>query len=544
VSPENATHDLSTRRRETAWLAAVLAVCALLYFVNLGSVAFLGKDEPKNAQTAREMLERGDWVTTTLAGEPWYDKPILYYWTALIGYHLFGPGELGARAGPAVAGLLAVYLTFLLGRRLSGGRAGAGILAALILGTGLEFFWFARTAVTDALLACCVTGAMTAYVFAREGVHPRTNLYLAWGFTGLATLAKGPIGLLLPAMVIGTDILISRDWKRIWAMRPFSGGLVLLAVAGPWYALVMWRSGGQFFQDFILHYNVERFATENLPHPGPFYYYLPILLLGPFPWSVFLPGALVGLPARFRALDATERARLQYLLLWVVVPLVFFSFAGSKLPSYLLPTFPALAVLLSVEIREILAEPSLRMPRRMAIAAALFALTCAGLVGGGWTYLAGLGERELGAALPLFGVLGAAAIGAILATLVRQRRAVVWGLEPAEEFASARAITLQAIDLAPGPGQLVAYRFHDNSFYFYADASVEKLEKRSHVEERVEREGSVLCFVRRRDLPDILASRRLAAEELGVRGKIHLFRLSLPPAEEEPAGDDTSPDLG
>jgi 4-amino-4-deoxy-L-arabinose transferase-like glycosyltransferase len=542
----------TARRRHG--IAAVLAICALLYFLRLGEVAFLGKDEPKNAQAAREMLRSGDWVVTTLEGEPWFDKPILYYWTALAGYGIFGVGELGARAGPALAALLAVWLTFLLGRRAlapvgSTNRSG-GTLAALILGTGLFFFYYARTAVTDSLLCAAVTGALTAYFFARQGIRPRRSMYLAWACAALAVLAKGPVGLVLPALVVGADLLWSRRAGGFRGLHLPGGLLVFLAIAGPWHVLVMIRSQGQFLDDFILHRNVARFATENLPHPGPFWYYLPVLLLAAFPWSLFLPGALMRLLREWKSLPREEQHRLRFLLLWIGLPTLFFSFAGSKLPSYLLPAFPAVAVLLARELRFLISTAT--RPARLALGAGLllFVVFSLGTVAGGWLYLTEREPHLEEAAVPFFAVLVTVSLAAAVAVALRRRRLVLPVLTAAavlvplvivltapqvlEGRVSAREISRRALAQDPGPGQLLSYRFYDNSFFFYTDARVLRLYEPRWIEGRLrEVGGEALCFVRRFDLPEIMGYDGFRAEELGSVEEIHLLRLTLhgpPPA--------------
>jgi 4-amino-4-deoxy-L-arabinose transferase-like glycosyltransferase len=531
------------------FLVAVLGLCAVLYGTDLGAVAFLGKDEPKNAQAAREMLERGDWVLTSLAGEPWYDKPILYYWTAIVGYHLFGVGELGARIGPALAALLTVLLTFVLGRRYLGDPRG-GALAALVLGTGLEFVILARMAVTDSLLACFVTGSLVAYLLAREGVRPGWNVHLFWASAAAATLAKGPVGLVLPLMVAGVDLLLERDATLFRKLRWLSGPLVLLAVAGPWYALAIHRSDGRFFQDFILHYNVERFTTENLPHPGPWYYYLPVLLLGPFPWSVFLPTGAIRIARTFRSMPPERRSRCRFLLLWVALPVVFFSMAGSKLPSYLLPTFPALAVLLAGEIRLLLHAPGRGLPRPLAVAGAVFSVIAGGLAGAAVYYLQVDEPTLLPAAMPLVGVLAFTALAMLAALLLRRRTLVVtwvgafallvplalihWVSPALEERASAKEIALMGMALEPAPGRFLAYRFYDNSWFFYTDCTVERMWARDALQRRFQElgGGEALLYVRDFDLYELGTFPEIRVEEeVGAVGMIHLLRVSWVPPE-------------
>lgn len=528
-------------RRHTVVLVAALGLCAFLYFFALGDIAFLGKDEPKNAQAARSMLERGDWVTTRLQGEPWFDKPILYYWTAVVGYRLFGVSELGARVGPALAALLTLCFTAGLARRMLRPQPHAAALAVFVLGSSLEYFWLARSAVTDALLACFVTATLVAWWRARESDQALRWFVAAGAAAGMAALAKGPVGIALPALIIGADLLLGRTLAPLRPGRIAAAVAAFLAVAGPWYTLVTLRSEGRFFRDFILHYNVERFTTENLPHPGPFYYYLPVLLLGPFPWSAFLPGAGIRIAREWRQLPPAERGAIRFLLLWIGVPLLFFSFAGSKLPSYLLPTLPAIALLLTREIVSVVIEAHRGRARPLAIGAFCFALVAGGIAGGTLFYLMERDPILLAPAFPFSIVLAGTAVAALAglglkrpglvlgsigaAAFLAPLAAVSWALPAAENYASARQIALRAVALAPPGAPLLAYRFYDNSFFFYTNERAERWWERRWIEQRVEGLGEALCFVQTADLPEMLASERVTAEPLAAVAGIHLLRL-------------------
>jgi 4-amino-4-deoxy-L-arabinose transferase-like glycosyltransferase len=540
------------------WIVVVLALCALLYFLRLGDIAFLGKDEPKNAQAAREMLRSGDWVVTTLDEERWFDKPILYYWTTLVGYSIFGVGELGARVGPALAALLALWITYLLARRLlasgrhGGHAASAGALAALILGSGPLFFYYARTAMTDSLLTAFVTGCLAAYYFAREGIHPARNMHLAWACAALAVLAKGPVGLLLPALVIGADLLWTRRPGSLRRLCLPTGVLLFMALAGPWYALVTVRSEGQFLQDFLMQRNLARYTTDDLPHQGPVWYYLPVLLLAGYPWSLLLPGALMRLARRWKSLPAEERSRVRFLLLWMVLPTMFFSFAGSKLPSYLLPAFPAVAVLLARELCSLRAARDRAARATLAAGLTLVAVFSLGVAAGGAWY-ALQQQPRLSGSIPLLSALMLASLAALLAVALQPRRlavpvlgtiavvlplVMVLSLLPSMEGRnSARQIALQAMELQPRPGQLLSYRFYDNSFFFYTDGLTERYYDLRWIEQRLDEVGgSGWCFVRAHDLPEVLGHDGLEAEDLGAVEHIHLLRLRSSGAR-QPQGD-------
>lgn len=317
--------------------ALLLALVGALLLLRLGAVPLLGPDEPRYARVAVEMKRAGEWVTPTLQGEPWLEKPPLYYWMAGLAYRALGETETAARLPAVLAALLATGATALVGARLFG--AGAGLHAGFILGLSILPFAYGRAASMDMLLAACVTVAQGLIALRVLGVAGRLAVPAAGVFIGLALLAKGPLGLLLPALVTGSYLLLNRERGAWRAVVSPAAAILAALVALPWY-LMAWRENGQTFIDvFLLNHNLQRFTSTIHRHPGPFYYYLPVALLGLLPWS-----GLAG-PALARVRSRRMRAEL-LVQLWLVAPFVFFSLAGSKLPGYILPCLPPLALLM------------------------------------------------------------------------------------------------------------------------------------------------------------------------------------------------------
>jgi len=317
--------------------ALLLALVAALLLLRLGAVPLLGPDEPRYARVAVEMERAGEWVTPTLQGEPWLEKPPLYYWAAGLAYRAIGENETAARLPSVVAAVVMVGATALVGARLFG--AAVGLHAGFVLGLSLLPFAYGRAASMDMLLAACVTVAQGLIALRLLGIAGRLAMPVAGVFIGLGLLAKGPLGLLLPVLATGSYLLLARDrdaWRRILSPAAM---ILAAAVALPWYVMA-WRENGQAFVDvFLLNHNLQRFTSTIHRHPGPFYYYVPIALLGLAPWS-----GLVG-PAFARIRPRTSGAE-RLVLLWFLVPFVFFSLAGSKLPGYILPCLPPLALLM------------------------------------------------------------------------------------------------------------------------------------------------------------------------------------------------------
>lgn len=319
--------------RATAVLLAL--VLALLVF-RLGAVPLLGPDEPRYTRVAVEMHRAGEWVTPTLQGEPWLEKTPLFYWLAGAAFSALGETEAAARVPSVLATLVLVGATALVGARLYG--AAAGLHAGFAAGTSLLVFAYGRAASMDMLLAAAVTVAIgLAGLRVLDRAGPRA-VAAAAAAAGLATLAKGPLGLLLPVLVLGGHVAATREWRRLRELLPPAAVAAFVAVAAPWYVAILLDQGRHFVDVFLLGHNVARFTSTVHNHPGPFWYYVPVLLAGLFPWSG------LAVPALFRVEPRADRRDL-FVLLWLALPLAFFSVAGSKLPGYILPCVPPLAIL-------------------------------------------------------------------------------------------------------------------------------------------------------------------------------------------------------
>jgi 4-amino-4-deoxy-L-arabinose transferase-like glycosyltransferase len=324
-----------TRTLPAGATALLLALCAALLLYRLGAVPILGPDEPRYARVAIEMSRSGDLVTPRLQGVPWLEKPILYYWLAAGAFALFGENEAAARLPAVGAMLLMVAVTALLGARLYGRRS--GLHAGFITATALLPFAYGRAATMDVLLAATVTAGLALLALRRFGIAGPSAAWVGAAFLGLATLAKGPLGLLLPILALVPHALLTRA-RPGPRLVTLGSALAFAMVALPWYALVFAAEGRHFVDTFFLNHNVQRFTSQVHNHPGPFFYYVPVLLAGLFPWSGLVLPAIGRFSRRVPAdvLIAT----------WILVPLAFFSAAGSKLPGYILPVIPPLAILM------------------------------------------------------------------------------------------------------------------------------------------------------------------------------------------------------
>lgn len=328
------------------WSGAILlfVVAPVLLFAGLGRADLYNPDEPREAEMAREMWSSGDLLIPRLNGEPFLEKPPLFYWLVVTAYRLAGgPGEAAARTVPALCGLACVLLTYAMARRMIG--PGPAPLAALVLLTSFEFIWIARRTMIDMPLTLAVLLACYGlYRGIAEGGRGRA-LWLSLGYLacGVAVLFKGIVGAGIPAIAAVSWIVARRDWGGIWRLGLLPGAVAGLVPVGLWVLRLRERLGDEAVREFVLVNNILRFTGgASKGHDNPFYYYLPALLTDFAPWSLVLPFALV---AAARA--ARRQGPPRDLLLWFALPLLVLSLASTKRGIYLLPIFPAAAILVA-----------------------------------------------------------------------------------------------------------------------------------------------------------------------------------------------------
>jgi 4-amino-4-deoxy-L-arabinose transferase-like glycosyltransferase len=329
--------------------------CLFLFFFGLSYFGLLGADEPRYAQVAREMLARHDWVTPTLGGQPWLEKPALYYWQTIIAYSLFGVTDWAARLASAVDATLMVVAVYLFLRRF---RPGFQLDGALMTASASGVIGFARAASTDMPLAAMFTVAMLAWYAWYESDSKR-YLALSYIFLGLAALAKGPVAPFFAVVVVVLFAAAKGEYRLIKRTLWIPGIALFCVVALPWYVAVQLRNP-EFFRVFILQHNLARFGSDLYHHTEPFWYYLPVILLGLVPWTIFVIAALV---ESIRVWWTEKREVFRsgdplpiFLVIWLLLPIVFFSFSASKLPGYILPAVPAGTLLLAEYVRRHVAE--------------------------------------------------------------------------------------------------------------------------------------------------------------------------------------------
>ena len=317
------------------WLMLFMAAAVLLFAGN-GSLLVTDSVESNYALTAKEMVLSGDWLSPQIYGHYWYDKPIFFYWLTALAYKIFGFTEFASRFFPALFGLGGLALVAWGGSKLNNERS--GFCSALVLLSSVEFFLISKSVITDAVLFFFFSATLLFfYLGYRDG--KASYWYIMYAAAGFSVLTKGPIGVLLPGLIITLFLLWQRDWRVLKRMHLASGTLLCLAVAAPWYAAMYSLHGSDFINTFFGTHNFLRATVSEHPRDDVFYYYALVNLLALFPWSGLVPWTVYKWQQAGRP-KLTEQQR--FLLLWALVVFVFFQCMATKYLTYTYPLlFPA-----------------------------------------------------------------------------------------------------------------------------------------------------------------------------------------------------------
>lgn len=326
-------------------LILLLLVFSLFYLAYLGSYALFIPDEGRYTEAAREMVATRDYITPHVNGVIFLDKPILYYWLQAISLQLFGLSEWAIRFFPALFGLLGILLTYLLGRQLFNRET--GLIAAIILGTTPLYFGGAHYANLDLEVAVLISAALLSFITAMNSQGRFISLaliYFAYCFAALAFLTKGLIGIAFPIMIISTWIILSGRWDCLKKMRLVSGLSLFMLIVLPWYILVE-RANPTFLHYFFINQQAMRFLSAgDFNNKTPFWFYIPVLLAGFLPWTIFLLQTIYSTLIQILHAKKQDEIKL-FLLIWFVIIFCFFSVPQSKTIGYIFPLFMPLALL-------------------------------------------------------------------------------------------------------------------------------------------------------------------------------------------------------
>ncbi len=366
-------------------VALLLGLCVVIYFVNLGQWDLWSPDEPRYAEVSREMVNRGDWILMHRNGHLYTDKPPLFFWAIAISSFLWqGFSPFSVRFPSALFGTLTVLLTFFIGKKLFSSRT--GFLSGLILATVYEFAYLSTRGNIDATLTFFITASLFCFLqWYRAGqgekIRPRSLKGLSiYGFyisMGLATLAKGPVGFILPLLVSLIYLAVHKDWGAIRRMKLLPGMLLFIIIVLTWYLPAVTRGGNVYLRETLFKHTVDAYA-KGWTHVRPFYYYLYNFPLDFLPWFVFLPGAIV---YGFLKKVVGEKKEFLFLFVWFAVIFLFFSISKGKRGLYLLPLYPAASLMVG-KFWEDAILTSMERFRREWISIPLYVLMVVVLVGG------------------------------------------------------------------------------------------------------------------------------------------------------------------
>lgn len=365
------------------WRLAAAVLIVGFYFFGL-NIPLVGPDEPRYAEVAREMYQRGDWITPTLGGFHWFEKPALLYWLQIASFHFIGVNEFAARLGSAIFGLGTIATVFFLcSAEEDASEACDGLsfseIAALMAATSLGIIVFSRGASFDIILTFPITAAMACFYrfYQSDSAKWLCGFYV---FVGIATLAKGLVGILFPFAIVFAFYLVERHRPRRKELFSLIWGTALMsAVAASWYLPMYLRNGWEFVDEFFIQHHFRRYTTNQFFHPQPFYFFFWVLPLMTVPW---LPFFFAQICNRVRRIVDSQTTRPQkagalerLAFVWVAIPLLFFSFSGSKLPGYILPSVPPAIVLSAFAARRFICQRKFGSRLILIISAATLAVS-------------------------------------------------------------------------------------------------------------------------------------------------------------------------
>jgi 4-amino-4-deoxy-L-arabinose transferase-like glycosyltransferase len=479
------------------WIAVLLAGTALLAFYRLGAGSLWDQDEPRYAEMAKEVVRTGDWVTMHFNGAATYidGPPPFCIWLMAVSGGTAGFNEWTARFWSAAADVAGVFVTVLIGTRLFTPRI--GLLAGAITATTFHLLVAAHLAVFDTVLLVWMLLAVHAFLRAYQ-TGGRADYLRFFLFCALATLTKGPLGLLLPGLVVAAFVTARGAWRR-WREVPWAWGTALYLVVGwSWSAVETWLHGRAFAYSIFYFYGPARVTGAVDNHAGPWFFYAPVLILGAFPWTAFWPAAAVSLGRRLRTDDGSL-----FVVLWCALPAAFFSAAGTKEPNYILSVYPFAAIGVAA-----LWDPVFdtgRITRPVGASLVLLAVML-GVFGGG--FAAGRAQRSPGTDPALVGaaaaVVGVLILGGVIAALLIRTRprsrafaalcataAAAWiatltWVAPAVESQKPIKPLAQAIHARLRPGdRVIGYRFTSYGLIYYTDHTVEWVSRLPELREAV-----------------------------------------------------------
>jgi 4-amino-4-deoxy-L-arabinose transferase-like glycosyltransferase len=521
-------------------LPSLALLSGLLFFFGLGARDFWAPVEPRYGEIVRVMFAKGEWIVPTINGDLYTDKPILYFWLVLLASKLLGAvSEWSVRLPAALGGVGFVLTTYSIGKEFFSARV--GFLSAAILATSMRVIWESRWAHIDMLFGFFF---VLAIYFAARWLFRRGHSYeilFAYLFMALATLAKGLIGVVLPALLLIAYVLVRRDWRRLREAKLPLGMALFLLLTAPWLILVSQATGGKWLADFLYIHHFQRYVA-GAGHRQPFYYYFATLPVDLLPWTIFVVPALVAYwPYRKIAREPVSL----FFVLWFSTVFLFFSFSDTKRELYLVPLLPTVALLLgnyfndliSGEIRQTSLHRWLGMGNFAVIAFLAIAVPV----------VAWFMRREVfGSTVPVSVVLATG--GASVVYFIWQRQplrtvaaialmmtlgmlsAAQWIFPYLEQFKSRRSFALAINKLVPSAVPLYIYADTMNDFNFYLErAAIPVLSSAAEVEKLLAGAPASYLLIKERDLKKLnMTAQRIVLSDSTASANWHLAEFKPP----------------
>jgi len=515
--PENMS-EIKISQKESVLISTLIAICLILFFFNLGDRALWDIDEGMHAATSKDMVLSGDWLTPKYKGEKFYDKPPLHNWLVAISFMIFGFTEFAARLPAALLGSGCVMVTYLMGRQIFGPIT--AFLSAAVLATSAEYFVLSRVVVHDISLAFFITLTLALFYLGYKNENLRRRLFLVgYAAMGFSVLAKGPVGVLLPVTIIGLFLIFKKQMGFLKQMQVGWGILIFLVVASPWYILISLKDP-EYFNLFFIKQNLGNFFSADVRHPEPIYFYIPVLVGGMFPWSMFLPLALF---RGFRTRRTSNSDGTLFALIWFFTIFIFFSLASSKLGTYILPLFPAAALLMGALLRDLIdgSSPGFDkgifysyLPVVIVLPLALIYILVfppADLLAEGGFDMQSI--YYIAAWLVACCIISMVLIvrkkyrlfiGSNVGTVVTMFLfALIFIVPQAEHYRSSKALALKMDELLEPSEDLVFFSKARDTFLFYTNRTAAELHKPDELRKYLASEKQVFCIIRMKNWEDL-----------------------------------------
>ena len=356
--------SLRNRLQQVPMITWILLAFAIVYFMGNQWIAMTDPVESNYSLTALEMLKTHDWFSPKIYGNYWYDKPIMFYWELILAFKLFGVNDFAARFFPAVISLVNLGMTYWFTKRVFDKKT--ALVATVILGSCLEYFVIAKAVITDASLFLFMNGALVCFYLAYSTAK-KWLYYPMYVLAGLAVLTKGPVGFLLPGLIITLFYLTQRNWRELLKTKMLVGLPVFMLVGGSWYDYMYQIHGADFVMNFLGVHNVLRATVSEHPKDNVWYYYLMIFVIGTLPWAFTLPAWLREWWKNRKTFTLRNKPDRVFLLIWALTINVFFQLMATKYTTYTYPALLPIAILFALYLRD-----HLKVVKWMAIGSVIF----------------------------------------------------------------------------------------------------------------------------------------------------------------------------